>query len=106
MPIPLDYNSMTDQNNPDNPEETVEEVVVLEDAEGTEVIETEEERIKAQAAEIAAALEEESPEYATPNAGLSDETPDEEAPARHATPNAASTLLNLETLINGYIVDL
>lgn len=60
---------MTDQNKPTNPDE-IEEAVVLEDAEGTEVVETEEEK------------------------------------PRYATPNAVSSLLNLESLINGYLVDL
>lgn len=75
---------MTDQNNPSN-SDTIKEVTVLEDAEGTEVVETNEEKRIAQAAEVEAEIEK---------------------PARYATPNATSTLLNLESLINGYLVDL
>lgn len=89
---------MTDQKNPNN-QNDIEEVVVLEDAEGTEVIETEEEK-------------KELVEYATPNAEteetLVESTTEAEIvpSARHATPNAVSSLLNLESLINGYLVDL
>jgi hypothetical protein len=87
---------MTDQNNPNNPN-NVEDAVILEDAEGTEVVETEEE-IK------------EAVEYATPNAEseetTTEETAEEIPAARHATPNAVSSILNLESLINGYLVDL
>lgn len=88
---------MTDQNNPNNPN-NVEDAVILEDAEGTEVVETEEEK-------------KELAQYATPNAGSEEATEevseDEEVPAaRHATPNAVSSILNLESLINGYLVDL
>lgn len=78
---------MTDQNN--NPDEekieVVEETVVLEDAEGTELVEDEEEKKIA----LEAKVEEE----------LAD-------PPKYATPNATTTLLNLESLINGYLVDL
>jgi hypothetical protein len=89
---------MTDQNKSTNPND-VEVAVVLEDAEGTEIVETEEE-IKVAA------------QYATPNAEseetVTEETSDEEetTTARHATPNAVSSILNLESLINGYLVDL
>jgi hypothetical protein len=89
---------MTDQNKSTNPND-VEVAVVLEDAEGTEIVETEEE-IKVTA------------QYATPNAEseetVTEETSDEEetTTARHATPNAVSSILNLESLINGYLVDL
>ncbi|MEO6508865.1 MAG: hypothetical protein ABIO02_02840, partial [Patescibacteria group bacterium] len=94
---------MTDQNKPLNPDE-IPVVTEFEDADGTEVEETEEEKL---AIQPDAEEDQDNPEYATPNAEIASDDSDEEAPAaRHATPNATSSLLNLESLINGYLVDL
>jgi hypothetical protein len=110
---------MDDQNNKKNqPDETF----VLEDAEGTEIVEDESDQFdkneveegamgeatenaeNAEAAENAEKVVD--AEYATPNATQTNEGDEEPKEARYATPNAASSLLNLESLINGYIVDM
>lgn len=46
------------------------------------------------------------PEYATPNAMISTDIEEQPTEIRHATPNAVSSLMNLESLINGFIVDM
>jgi len=93
---------MTDQTKNTNPDE-IEEVTVLEDAEGTEVEETPEEKRAALAAEVEAAT---SGSSDMKGAGTTTEEPAEKEVPKYATPNATTTLLNLESLINGYLVDL
>jgi hypothetical protein len=92
------------------------EPVVLEDADGTEVTEDESdqidqaaiqaEEVAEQPSEVTSTAQPEDAEYATPNATTGDSEDDAEpGEVRHATPNAVTSLLNLESLINGYIVD-
>jgi hypothetical protein len=96
---------MTDDKSVDEPP------IVLEDADGTEVVEDPSEVSVSEEITPADEVLNDSnpheddneavePEYATPNATAPSDG------SRHATPAATSSLLNLESLINGYIVDL
>ncbi len=87
--------AMDDKNKKD-------EEIILEDADGTEIVdETPADEVLAEENENITP----EPEYATPNAEANEEV-ENTTESRHATPNATSSLLNLESLINGYIVDL